>query len=105
MSLFNREFGGLQVETASVSVISNQPPGSTRTHEAVDDIVIFGVLNDLQDLGDDPVDLGAGTAYDNDVLLGLADAHVDWGVFAENSTQDRARWTDDVPVPFLPMRI
>lgn len=83
MSLFDRKFNGV----------------------AIDNIVVLGVLDDLQDGRDDTIDLGARTSDDDHVLVGLAvlfaDADRGERVLAENGSQDAAAGAYDVLVPFL----
>ncbi len=99
MTLFNGKFGHLQRSERSASMFVHNL--DVQTDVAIDDVVIFSILNNLEDLKDHSVNLGTGTSDDDDVLLRLAQADVDGRVLAKDRPQDRTRWSNDVPVPLL----
>jgi len=73
--------------------------------ESVDQVVVLGILDDLQDGRDQSIDFGARTTNDHDVLRGrrvlAADSDGSELVFTQKSSKDATSRSDNVPVPFL----
>lgn len=73
--------------------------------EPVDQVIILGILDNLQDGGDQSVDFGTGPTDDNDVLRSrrILAANGDGGklILAKEGPENTSSGSDNVSVPFL----